>query len=54
MNYNFDNPGMIRPETAVAVLKKNGVTVTIEEAKAILEFMYVLSDLALDQHFKEQ
>ena len=45
--------GMIRPEIAVAVLKKNGIIVTIEEAKIILEFMYFLAQLSMDQHFTD-
>ena len=43
--------GMIRPEIAVGVLKKNGIIVTIEEAKSILAFMYFLAQLSMDQHF---
>jgi hypothetical protein len=50
-NYHYHD-GMIRPEIAVGVLKKHGITVTIEEAKTILEFMYFLTQLSMDQHFK--
>jgi hypothetical protein len=45
--------GMIRPEVAVSVLKKNGIIVTIEEAKSILEFMYFMAHLSMDQHFTD-
>ena len=45
--------GMIRPEIAVGVLKKNGIIVTIDEAKTILEFMYFITQIAMDQHFTD-
>ena len=53
MGAHKNHDGMIKPEIAVEVLKKNGITVTIDEAKTILEFMYFLADLAMDQYFKD-
>jgi hypothetical protein len=45
---HYNNP-KIKPETAVAMLKKNGISVTIDEAKIILEFMYFLAELSINQ-----
>jgi hypothetical protein len=37
----------ITPEKAVEILKKNGMQVTIEQAKQILEFLYKLAKITL-------
>ena len=42
---------IIQPERAVQILKDDGLTVTIEQANAILEFLYKLADIALSQYF---
>lgn len=39
----------IKPEIAVEVLKNNGILVSIEEAKNILEVMYFFANLSIDQ-----
>lgn len=51
MGKHYHHDGLIKPEVAVSVLKKNGITVTLEEAKSILDFMYFLANLSIDQHF---
>jgi hypothetical protein len=51
MDTHHYHDGMIKPEIAVGVLKKNGITVTVEQAKTILAFMYFLAELSMDQHF---
>lgn len=43
------NTGAIRPETAQQILRKNGLEVSLEEAKNILDFMYFLTNLTVDQ-----
>ncbi len=43
----------LTPEKAVKILKKQGTIVTIEEAKLILDFMYKLAKLTLDQVFEK-
>lgn len=37
----------ITPEKAVEILKKNGMDVTLEQAKLMLEFLYKLADITV-------
>jgi len=53
MEVEHYHDGMIKAEVAIGILKKNGIIVTIEEAKTILEFMYFLANLSIDQHFTD-
>jgi protein-tyrosine-phosphatase len=41
----------ITPEQAVKVLRKNGIEATEEEAKKILDFLYLLAKLTVNQYF---
>lgn len=49
-HYNSD---MIKPEIVIEILAKNGIHVGIEEAKNILELLYFLVNLSIDQYVKE-
>lgn len=49
MEIEHYNQSSIRPETAQQLLKKNGMEVSLEEAKNILDFMYFLTNLSVDQ-----
>jgi hypothetical protein len=40
----------IKPEEIVQILRDYGTIVTIEEARIILEFMWKLANLTLDQY----
>jgi hypothetical protein len=40
----------IKPEEIVEILRDYGTIVTIEEARIILEFMWKLANLTLDQY----
>lgn len=42
----------ISPEKAVEIFKKNGIEVAPEKAKNILEMLYFLAKLIVDQNFK--
>lgn len=42
----------LTPEKAVEILKKYGTIVTVEEAKLILDFMYKLAKLSVEQYVK--
>jgi len=42
----------IKPEEIVKILAEHGPKVTLEEAKIILEFMWQLANMALDQYLK--
>lgn len=47
-NVFFDLAG-IRPEMAQKILIKNGVEVSIEDAKKVLELLIFLANLSIDQ-----
>ena len=47
------NESIIKPESAVQLLKENGLNVTNDQAKTIMEFLYKLADIALSQYFPE-
>lgn len=42
----------LTPEKAVEILKKHGTIITIEEAKLILDFMYKIAKLSVEQVFE--
>jgi len=41
----------VKPEEIVAILKEHGTQVSEEQANSILQFMYKLANIALDQYF---
>ena len=41
----------ISPEKAKQILLEDGIDVTVEESKAILEFLYLMSEIVVNQHF---
>ncbi len=43
----------ITPERAIEILKKDGLEVTLEQAKLILEFLYQMADIVVEQHLKK-
>jgi len=42
----------VTPEKAVETLKKNGTVVTMEQAKIILDFLYKIGKLSVEQYVK--
>lgn len=42
----------VTPEKAAEILKKHGTVVTLEEAKIILNLMYIIGKLAVKQYVK--
>lgn len=42
----------ITPEEAAQILKKSGLEVTVQEAKNILELLYILAKLEVDHYLK--
>lgn len=40
----------ISPEKAIEILKKDGLEVTPEQAKLILEFLYEIAEIVVDQY----
>lgn len=49
MEIEHYNTGSIRPETTQRILKKHGIEVTLDEAKNILDFLFFLTNLSVDQ-----
>jgi hypothetical protein len=43
----------VRPEQIIKIFAKDGQVITIDQANKILEFMYMLADIALDIAEKE-
>ncbi|MBN8717930.1 MAG: hypothetical protein J0H85_00680 [Sediminibacterium magnilacihabitans] len=43
----------ISPEKAIEILKRDGVEVTLEEAKIILDFLYGMAEIVVEQHLKK-
>jgi len=47
-----DEKRAVTPAKAVEILKKHGTHVTLEEAKIILDFMYKIGKLSVNQYVK--
>jgi len=43
----------IKPEKAVAILRKHGIEVTPEQARLILEFLQRMADIAVAQFLRK-
>jgi len=52
MKAGFSEKRNITPEQAIAILKKNGREVNEKEAEKILEFLYFLAKLIVNQNVK--
>ena len=50
----MDQNRTVTPEIAVNVLAKYGEKVTLEEAELILDFMYNLGKLAIEQYITDE
>lgn len=44
----------ITPEYAIKMLKKNGIDVDEEQAKIILDFLYILAKSTLKRYFEDK
>lgn len=53
MEIEHYNQDMIKPEIAVEILAKNGIKVNEEEAKKVLEILYFLVKLSVDQYVRQ-
>lgn len=42
----------VTPEMAIKILKAHGKEVTPEEAKLVVDFLYKLAEMAIDQYVK--
>ena len=40
----------ITPDKAIEILRKDGIDVNIEEAQFILDFLYVMANIAIEQY----
>ena len=52
MGVDYSEKRSVTPEKAVEILAKHGTKVTIEEAKIILDFMYKIGKLSINQYVK--
>jgi len=43
----------ITPQKAVEILSKSGINISEKEAEKVLNFMYFLAKLVVDQNFKK-
>ncbi|WP_423147787.1 hypothetical protein [Rubrolithibacter danxiaensis] len=43
----------ISPKKATEILKKDGLEVTLDEAKIILEFLYQMAEIVVDQYLEK-
>lgn len=43
----------ITAEQAVKILREKGFEITVEEARNVLELLYILAKLEVDQYLKE-
>jgi hypothetical protein len=50
-DYKYTN--QVKPEQIIKIFAKDGQVITIDQANKILEFMYMLADMALDIAVKE-
>ncbi len=46
--------GKITPERAIEILKRDGLEVTFEQAKLILEFLHQMADIVVAQYLERQ
>jgi hypothetical protein len=44
--------GKLTPEKAIEILNKNGKVVTLEEAKAMMEFLQLLAVIIVNQYLR--
>jgi hypothetical protein len=44
----------VTPQQAINELRKNGIDVDEEQAKSILDFLYILGKLAVSQYFNNE
>ena len=49
MELEHYNPDMIKPEIAIDILAKNGIILNREQAKNVLELLYFLVKLSVNQ-----
>jgi hypothetical protein len=52
MEIEHYNSSMIAPEIAIEILAKNNIKITVDEAKNLLELLYFLVNLSVDQYVK--
>ncbi len=52
MNNTDTKTKRITPKIAVEILKEHGTKVTLDEARLILDFMYNIAKLSVEQYIK--
>ncbi len=54
MKSKFLEKGNITPQQAMDILQKSGLEVTENQVKKILDFLYILAKLVLQEHFQNE
>lgn len=49
----MDAKRAVTPEKAIEILAKNGINISSEKAQELLDFMYFLAKLIVEQNFKK-
>ena len=49
----MESENVISPERAVQLLKKDGIEVTLEQAKLVVSFLSVIADIVVEQYLNE-
>jgi hypothetical protein len=49
-----ENTRKITPEKALEILRKHGLEVTLEQAKAILDFLYKVAHIAVKDYLSTE
>jgi hypothetical protein len=53
METGFIEKRNINPQQAIEILKKSGVEISEEEAEKVLDVLYFLAELIVEQNFKK-
>jgi len=52
MEIEHYNSSMVAPEIAIEIFAKNNIKITVDEAKNLLELLYFLVNLSVDQYVR--
>lgn len=53
MQINYSQRRNVSPEQAVALLSKEGITISLEEAEAAVDFLYFLAEIFTNEITEE-
>ena len=53
MQVNYSEKRNVSPEKAVALLSKQGITISLEEAEIVVSFLYLLAEIFTNEMIEE-